>query len=328
MILIITDNQDQTTMLTIDWLLSYEEKLIIHNREYCQIYELVIRNNDISFNLIIDDNNVSSSSVRSYWYRRGNINFDNNELLMPLIQKKEIGKLNFIREESRDLSRAIMKEISKKHGLGNFEDNNINKLEVLQTANLYDLIIPETLVTSFRTKLHSTIKENQKSITKAIRNGGYYKNSSFFNFSTHLVESNHISLIPKFFHPTLIQQQLKKKYELRIFYLDGDFYTSAIFSQNDEQTKVDFRNYNDNRPNRTPPYQLPKDIEQKLHKLMQKLTIKCGSIDMVVNTKNEFVFLEINPVGQFQQVSFPCNYYLELKVAEYLTKYDQKEAVC
>lgn len=62
---------------------------------------------------------------------------------------------------------------------------------------------------------------------------------------------------------------------------------------------------------------------------MQKLTIKCGSIDMVVNTKNEFVFLEVNPFGQFQQVSFPCNYYLELKVAENLTKYDKtEEAVC
>ncbi len=51
---------------------------------------------------------------------------------------------------------------------------------------------------------------------------------------------------------------------------------------------------------------------------MDKLDLNCGSIDMIVNTKNEFIFLEVNPVGQFGMVSEPCNYFLEKKVAEFL----------
>ena len=92
----------------------------------------------------------------------------------------------------------------------------------------------------------------------------------------------------------------------------------AIFSQNDKQTKVDFRNYNDNKPNRYVPYVLPKNIELKITQLMQKLDLNTGSVDLIKNHDGNYVFLEINPVGQFGMVSEPCNYYLEKIIAEYL----------
>jgi hypothetical protein len=34
--------------------------------------------------------------------------------------------------------------------------------------------------------------------------------------------------------------------------------------------------------------------------------------------KGEYVFLEVNPIGQFGMVSAPCNYNLEKKIAQYL----------
>ena len=92
----------------------------------------------------------------------------------------------------------------------------------------------------------------------------------------------------------------------------------AIFSQNDEQTQLDYRNYNRVKPNRNIPYILPKDIETKLQKLMDKLDLNTGSIDMMVTTEGEYVFLEVNPTGQFGWVSENCNYYLEEKIAHCL----------
>ena len=94
----------------------------------------------------------------------------------------------------------------------------------------------------------------------------------------------------------------------------------AIFSQNDKQTKIDFRNYNDDRPNRYVPYLLPVSIEKKITKLMQKLNLTTGSVDLIKDIKGNYVFLEINPVGQFGMVSGPCNYYLEKRIAEFLIK--------
>lgn len=115
------------------------------------------------------------------------------------------------------------------------------------------------------------------------------------------------------FFPSLVQNYIEKKYELRIFYLNGEFYSMAIFSQKDNQTIIDFRNYNKTKPNRTVPYKIPDCQAIKLDLLMKKLEINCGSIDMIVTNDNEYVFLEVNPVGQFGMVSYPCNYNLEKK---------------
>jgi D-alanine-D-alanine ligase-like ATP-grasp enzyme len=89
----------------------------------------------------------------------------------------------------------------------------------------------------------------------------------------------------------------------------------AIFSQNDEQTKIDFRKYNHLKPNRNVPFMLPPEIEKKLIQLSKKIGVNCGSIDMIVTSNNDFVFLEINPIGQFGMVSTPCNYVLNEKIA-------------
>ena len=59
-------------------------------------------------------------------------------------------------------------------------------------------------------------------------------------------------------------------------------------------------------------------MEKKLTLLMKKMNLNCGSIDMIKSKEGEYVFLEINSVGQFGMVSRPCNYYLEEKVADFL----------
>jgi hypothetical protein len=39
---------------------------------------------------------------------------------------------------------------------------------------------------------------------------------------------------------------------------------------------------------------------------------------MIVTPEGEYVFLEVNPTGQFGWVSDNCNYYLEEKIANHL----------
>ena len=66
------------------------------------------------------------------------------------------------------------------------------------------------------------------------------------------------------------------------------------------------------------PCILPDEIERKLHNLMEFIEFNTGSIDMIVTPANEYVFLEVNPVGQFAFVSDNCNYQLERKIANQL----------
>ena len=48
----------------------------------------------------------------------------------------------------------------------------------------------------------------------------------------------------------------------------------AIFSQSNEQTKVDFRKYDEEKPNKCEPFQLPKTIEENLKKVFKELNLK------------------------------------------------------
>jgi glutathione synthase/RimK-type ligase-like ATP-grasp enzyme len=68
---------------------------------------------------------------------------------------------------------------------------------------------------------------------------------------------------------------------------------------------------------------MPTEIEDKIIKFMKKVGMISGSLDVLVSTDKKYYFLEVNPIGLFAQVSQPCNYYLEKKVAEYLINYDQ-----
>ena len=53
---------------------------------------------------------------------------------------------------------------------------------------------------------------------------------------------------------------------------------------------------------------------------MQNIGLETGSIDMVFTKDGHFVFLEVNPIGQFGMTSKPCNYFLERELALSLIK--------
>ena len=59
--------------------------------------------------------------------------------------------------------------------------------------------------------------------------------------------------------------------------------------------------------------------------LMKQLQLESGSIDMVVTPNNEYVFLEVNPVGQFDYVSKLCNYFIEKEIAVKLIEMNKYE---
>ena len=135
---------------------------------------------------------------------------------------------------------------------------------------------------------------------------------------TELLSKNRKKYIPDTFPPSFFQKCIEKEYEIRTFFIENDYYSMAIFSQNDEQTKIDFRNYNESKPNKFIPYILPEDIKSKLIELMKCINLNCGSIDLIVGKDGNYYFLEVNPVGQYDMVSVPCNYNLHKKIAEYL----------
>ena len=140
------------------------------------------------------------------------------------------------------------------------------------------------------------------------------KNGKSYFSTTKRVEKKDFKEI----HYSLVQNEVNKQFEIRSFYFNNQFFSSVIFSQENPKTELDFRNYDHENPNRVVPFKLPEDLEYKLAKLCHQLNLKSGSFDIAYTKNNEYVLFEVNPVGQFEQVSFPCNYKLHKRIAEYL----------
>ncbi|MGH2666108.1 grasp-with-spasm system ATP-grasp peptide maturase [Flavobacterium sp.] len=308
MILLLSDERDLSTTQVIEWLDILDKKWIRINQE--DKIEIEFCGNEIVFKLNTIE--FKFSDIRSFWYRRGFLNLKTDSTGIDPFDEFQNMELNI-------LMQYVYYKFNKIHHLSSIKNANVNKLIVTSMARDCNIETPDDYIFSNRINLE-TVSSNYKNafITKSMSGDSIreFENFIVFNYTTEVKPD---WKIPESFSPSLIQNHIAKKYELRIFYLAGDFYTMAIFSQNDNQTSVDFRNYNDTKPNRRVPFKLPLAIEQKLDTLMKNLDLNSGSIDMIVTPDDNYVFLEVNPVGQFGMTSFPCNYNIEKKIAEYLS---------
>lgn len=287
MLYIVSISYDRSTNDVIDWLSNYQISFFRHN--------LDIDNKPKSFTFI--------ESVDSYWYRKG--------IIDPIINIKHQEIYDYLKENNVKIFEYQEYLLSSKKNLNSYSTSKLNKLIVLTLAKKIGLQIPNTKVMNSNEFLNFS----DNLIYKPINEGGIIKLSSdtIINCLTQKYNySNNLN-----FSHTLFQEEIVKKYELRIFYLNGKLWSMAIFSQNNSKTSVDFRNYDNKKPNRQVPYNLPQEIKEKLIILMNNLNLKSGSIDMIVSKNNDYVFLEVNPVGQFGMVSYPCNYNLEEQIAIY-----------
>ena len=224
--------------------------------------------------------------------------------------------------ESRRLSDFIFSSFEHLPWLSHPRRSSLNKLDVLRRAAGEGIATPATLVTTEREALRRfAARHGGEVITKPIGEVEAFiaGEVSHFLFTTPLGAAE-IDALPESFAPSLFQERVEKAYELRVFYLDGEFHAMAIFSQNDPQTRADFRQYNRERPNRNVPYRLRPELAERLLRLMEGLELETGSIDLLVTPDGREVFLEVNPVGQLGMVSRPCNYHLERKIAQLLLR--------
>jgi glutathione synthase/RimK-type ligase-like ATP-grasp enzyme len=154
-------------------------------------------------------------------------------------------------------------------------------------------------------------------ITKPMSNViSIHKKDSFYRTYTSRVTQNNIN---QNFLVSLFQQEIKKELEIRVFYLDQKCYAIAMLSQFDTQTSIDYRNYNYTHPNRFEFYSIPKELHEKIKLFMNHFNLQSGSLDFILDKQGEYIFLEVNPSGQYGLFN-ACNIYPDKLIAEYLLK--------
>ncbi|WP_426274801.1 grasp-with-spasm system ATP-grasp peptide maturase [Chryseobacterium sp. S-02] len=300
MILIISENNERTTTEIIRWLISLNKKFIrIHEDEIFSIHtkdkRIYIKSKRNCF--FIDE-------ISSLWYRRGGLKF--------LRYRYEDRAVNLhMNEHQHWLEDYVRKYFENKKNVNKESNYHVNKLIVLEAAKEIGFDIPKYYLAE-----NTNNVDLENTIIKTIAGNGIleYENTDYTG-------SMYTSIIDKEekqdFFITFFQEKIEKDFEIRTFYLNERTWSMAIFSQNDSQTKLDYRKYNKKKPNRNVRYNLPSDIEDKVIRLMKILSLNSGSIDFI-KKDNKFYFLEVNAIGQFGNVSTLCNYRLDYEIGIYL----------
>lgn len=319
MILIITDSRDISTYQVCDWLIYLKKEFIIFNENsVCKVLKYILTPVDEYFLLEIDGEILNTSKISTVWFRRGGLRLTYNSLnnlnIFPEL-KKEIE--NYVIDEAQVISKALTDYLLNLNYIGN--PMILNKLIVLSNAVKIGLDIPATSVLSNKLDFDLIRKNSKEVISK-----GLQENFSFANESVRVHHSNQlwreedIKSLPRTYQNTLFQEYIEKEFEIRVFFLCNICYSMAIFSQDNAKTSVDFRNYDKDQPNRIVPIKLPEEIETKINLLMNTLGLNSGSLDFIYSKNKKYVFLEVNPQGQFGWLSYNCNYNIERKIAEIL----------
>lgn len=101
--------------------------------------------------------------------------------------------------------------------------------------------------------------------------------------------------------PMLFQRRIDKRFELRVTVVDDQVFAAEIHSQSTRRTQLDWRHYDwGHTPHR--PHALPEEERARCVALCRRLGLRFGAIDLIVTPDDRYVFLEINPNGQWQWI--------------------------
>ncbi|MDR0603440.1 MAG: grasp-with-spasm system ATP-grasp peptide maturase [Bacteroidales bacterium] len=326
MILIFSEPQDTATTKTTEWLENKSAKFIridsITNLSFK--YEISERK---EICCLINKNKctIKLSNIGAIWARRIPVGQLTEKINIKYNSVRECLINSVIREECAVLD-LLQELLFDRFWLGSINTVSINKMKQLKKAKQLSIKFPQTsIVCKKKDVLQFYYSNNKNIIAKAIQDvyGFSIDNISYIPFTIQL-DINAIKSMPKTFFPILLQERIDKLMEIRSFYLMGDFYSIAILSQNDERTKIDFRNYNYDNPNRRIPFELADDIKKTLDSFMKSLNLNTGSLDIILTPSYEYYLLEVNPVGQFGMVSYPGNFHIEEKIADLLISKDKE----
>jgi ATP-GRASP peptide maturase of grasp-with-spasm system len=324
MLLILSESNDLSTSQVMKWLLHYNISTLRINKEIpIEIINFQLSNeNGINICIKYNNNTYELNLFDQYWYRRGQIFMlrDRTNKLESIKQSKVIKAVEaHINDEVSIVLDFIYDYLEQLPKIGSFQTRGVNKLKALKYAIKHGISTPYTYITNSK-NLNIENFSKTSFITKSIYEA-FTVDVNNYSFMTYTEEVNTDKIKNKIFYYSLFQEKIEKEADIRIFYLNKKFYSMAIMSQNDNQTKTDFRKYNNKKMVRYFPFKIPQYLEVALNKVMDDLKLETASIDMVFSKSGDFVFLEANPVGQFSMTSVPCNYYLEKLIAnEFLTK--------
>ena len=184
-----------------------------------------------------------------------------------------------------------------------------NKINQLIFASINNFLIPKSFIGNDNHALKS-YSENQ-AIIKPLTTGKVYTETecelyqtSYFNFA-----NDDIALTPIY-----LQNYIQKQFEVRITVINKNFFTVRI----DTKDKLDWRKDYENH--KYTIIDCPEKIKKECNKMLSYYNLVFGAFDYIVTPQNEWIFLELNPNGQWLWLEEALKLDISNKIIEYLSE--------
>ena len=124
------------------------------------------------------------------------------------------------------------------------------------------------------------------------------KGSSFFKYTSKVKEEDLLDAKTLGYCPMIFQEQIPKQRELRIVFVDGNFFVGALNASQYAASTTDWRCADDKNLG-WEPFQLPEKLASRLNLFMKKFGLLFGAFDFIQTPSGEYFFLEVNPTGEW-----------------------------
>lgn len=256
---------------------------------------------------------LCQESIRTFWLRRPEYVLDESALHSADLPFAKL-QARFFRDALLELICADAFQVNPRHAAKRAN----NKIIQQQAAMKSGFSVPETVYTNDPDAIRRLLrKRGNKVIYKPLWPMQWQRGEVAWHPFTALVDEGHLmSEGPIENCPGIYQERVSKAYELRITVIGETVFGARISSQETESGKLDWRRAYEELA--IEPFDVPDEMSRRCIDLLRRLGLVFGCFDVVVTPQGEWVFLEVNHMGQFLFVERICGLPLLDAFAEFL----------
>ncbi len=173
-----------------------------------------------------------------------------------------------------------------------------SKMTQHYAAGQVGLRMPETLYTNSPGEVREFIRrKGGKVIYKPFLSAGWSDGTYQYLSYTALLESESLVQESIRLTPGIFQELVPKAYEVRLTMIGNRPFAAKLFSQETSGGRIDWRQAQGEL--RIEPLEMPESIVEQCRGLLAKLGLVFGCFDFIVTPNEEYIFLEVNEMGQF-----------------------------
>ncbi len=267
------------------------EYQVLHTDRYLSDFDMQSRiTSDNSAHRIGD---IDPSRVQSIWYRRPNmpeVNIEN-----PLFR-------SYVFDEMEGYTSYMLGSLEDKFWVSPPANIELarNKIKQLQYARDAGFQIPDTLITTnYDAFLRFYEQHKGNVIIKSIKGHWYDQmGGNDYLFFTSKLDPEKLPTPDSLSKaPCLFQGYVPKDHELRVTVMGNKVFSAALYSQEHDDSKIDWRLGNDVVEHKET--KLSAENEERVIALTRRFNLQFGAYDFIMTPNNQLVFLELNPNGQW-----------------------------